>query len=109
MLNPYRVLGVSRQATDEEIRRAYFNLVRTYPPEKDPDKFKEIRAAYDALKDRAARVKTYLLHFEDVHPDLGRLEKKTIVPALDFRLILFGDERFSDLRKTDFESDKRHV
>ena len=32
--NPYKVLGVSEDATDEEIKKAYRDLVRKYHPDK---------------------------------------------------------------------------
>ncbi len=58
MNNPYKVLGVSDNATQEEIRSAYLSLVKKYHPDKytDPDlkalaneKLKEINEAYDML------------------------------------------------------------
>ena len=47
----YEVLGLSENATPEEVKKAYFRLVRVHSPEKDPEKFQEIRKAYEALKD----------------------------------------------------------
>lgn len=47
----YEVLGLKQGASQEEIKRAYFSLVRQYSPEKDPEKFREIREAYEHLKD----------------------------------------------------------
>lgn len=47
----YEVLGLSPGADAADIKRSYFRLVRTYPPEKDPEKFQEIRQAYEMLKD----------------------------------------------------------
>lgn len=56
----YRTLGVARDATDEEIQRAYRKLARTYHPdiseEADAEtRFKEIGEAYEVLKDRGKR------------------------------------------------------
>lgn len=51
----YHVLGVPRSATPDEIKRAYFALVRQYTPERSPEAFKRIRAAYETLSDPAAR------------------------------------------------------
>jgi len=62
--NPYKVLGVERNAAPDEIKRAYFALVREHPPERDPDGFKRIRAAYDKLKG-AERTQTDLFLIED--------------------------------------------
>lgn len=59
MKDPYKVLGVSSNATDEEIKKAYRELVRKYHPDKYRDsdladlaneKMKEINAAYEEIK-----------------------------------------------------------
>jgi len=61
--NPYTVLGVERRASLGEIKRAYFKLVREYPPEEQPEKFQEIRNAYEQLKDpeKRAQIDFFLL------------------------------------------------
>jgi len=57
----YEILGVSREASDEEIRKAYLKLAHKYHPDKTggdkaaEDKLKEINAAYDILKNREKR------------------------------------------------------
>ncbi|KAB8335259.1 tetratricopeptide repeat protein [Scytonema tolypothrichoides VB-61278] len=51
----YHILGISSQASADEIKRAYFQLVRKYSPEKDPERFKQIRIAYNTLFDSNAR------------------------------------------------------
>jgi len=49
--DPYRVLGVDSNADSQQIRVRYLALVREYPPEREPEKFAEIRAAYENLRD----------------------------------------------------------
>jgi curved DNA-binding protein CbpA len=51
----YEVLGLKKTAGDAEIKRAYFTLVRKYQPDRFPEEFKEIRAAYEILKDEKKR------------------------------------------------------
>ncbi|MBR8833687.1 MAG: DnaJ domain-containing protein [Stigonema ocellatum SAG 48.90 = DSM 106950] len=51
----YQMLEISPQASADEIKRAYFRLVRKYSPEKDPERFKQIRGAYNTLYDPTAR------------------------------------------------------
>ncbi|HEU4331128.1 MAG TPA: DnaJ domain-containing protein, partial [Lapillicoccus sp.] len=56
----YEVLGVGRNASQEEIQRSYRRLARTYHPDvnKDPEaeaRFQEIAEAYDVLSDPDTR------------------------------------------------------
>jgi curved DNA-binding protein CbpA len=54
--DPYATLGVSPSSTDEAIRRRYLELVRLHGPERDPQRFVEVRAAYEKLSDPVRRL-----------------------------------------------------
>ena len=56
MENPYKVLGISSSATDEEVSRAYRRLAKKYHPDLNPgdkiaeQKMREVNAAYEQIK-----------------------------------------------------------
>jgi len=63
--NPYKVLGLERTASEAEIKQAYFALIRQSPPERDPEGFKRIRAAYEKLRGAGERAETDLLLIDE--------------------------------------------
>lgn len=79
MLKYYLTLRISFPSTDEEIRRAYLDMVKRFPPERHPREFAEISEAYEALKDETHRIRTAFLSFlhvnypEDEILALGRM------------------------------------
>ncbi|HHX59985.1 MAG TPA: tetratricopeptide repeat protein [Epulopiscium sp.] len=51
----YAVLGINQEATAIEIKKAYFSMIRKNTPEREPEKFMEIRHAYESLSNEKMR------------------------------------------------------
>ena len=73
----YEVLGVSRSASEEEIKKAYKKLARKYHPDLNPDNkeaeanFKEANEAYEILSDKEKKSRYDQFGFAGVDPNFG--------------------------------------
>ena len=63
-MNPYLLLQVSTHADDAEIRRAYLDGIRQFPPEHAPEKFQALSRAYELIRDEPSRINHRLFHRE---------------------------------------------
>lgn len=68
-MNPFELLDITIDATDRDVEAAYRRCLRTHAPDIDPEGFKEVRRAYELVRDEAARI--HYLEFH--HEPAGRL------------------------------------
>lgn len=64
MSDPYETLGLSRTADEAETRKRYLELVREFSPDRAPERFAAIRAAYDEVRDPIRRLEAQILEIE---------------------------------------------
>lgn len=74
----YKILGVSKQASSTEIRKAYHKLAHKYHPDKggDGNRFKEINEAYQILSNQDKRAQ---------YDKFGRVFERGSQPGFDFQ------------------------
>ena len=88
MGDPYRVLELTPDAGENEIRQRYLELVRAFPPDRAPERFAAIHEAYAALRDPANRLNEQLFtmqpkndSFESIAAELQTRLRDVRVPV----------------------------
>ncbi len=66
--DPFQILGLSPDASEAEVRARYLELVKQFSPDRNPEKFREIRAAYEGARDPLAVAKRLVKPPDDVVP-----------------------------------------
>lgn len=99
--DPFETLGVAPDATEEEIRARYLELVKQYSPERDPEMFRKIQAAFDAIKDPLTVARKFLTAPSDECPawEAAIEEQKQIPPPLSTEFVLSLGNRDATYRK----------
>jgi len=59
--DPWAILGVPVHADDQQIRTAYLQKVKDFPPDRAPQQFEQIRDAYEVLRDPQRRSKSLII------------------------------------------------
>lgn len=101
----YRILGVSREASDDEIKKAYRKLVFQHHPDRNPDskdaeaKIREINAAYEIVGDVEKRRSYDRLSWGD-EPRAETVDPAVILDEMEHKLFDEGrKELFAILMK----------
>lgn len=106
--DPYAVLGLDPAAGPEQIKQAYFAQVRAHPPEREPEVFKQIRAAYEGLRTPQKKLETDMLRLAP-WPAPALLPP----PSLELRVapaeVIRAARALSDLARSDWREDCREV
>lgn len=74
----HEVLGLPAEADETAVRQRYLQLVREFPPDRDPERFAAIRAAYDELRDPTRHLARWLFStrsgdtFETLHAEIAK-------------------------------------
>ena len=91
MNDPYEILGLTPDSDDTTIRKRYLELVKQHPPERSPEKFRAIRAAYDQLRDVTTRVRGRLFEqrsSRDIDPLIEEVACQTPRRRLSLKSLL---------------------
>lgn len=88
--DPFHVLGVPPDAGEAEVRARYLELVKQFPPEREPEKFREVRAAFEAARDPLVIARRLLEPPGEEPPQWSDAieEQKRIRPPLTPRFLL---------------------
>ena len=74
--DPQTILGVPQDANAAEIRTAYLNKIKKYPPEKHPAEFERVRDAYTILNDPYYRTRMMLQSADPEAPLVALLDNQ---------------------------------
>jgi DnaJ domain len=88
------ILGVAANASEDEVRSAYLEKVKQFPPDRSPEEFERIRDAYEKLRDPRSRAKAML-----IAPDTN-LPLVLLVDSIKRRRIFAGPQPWREVLKS---------
>jgi hypothetical protein len=92
-MNANEILGVPANASVEDVRAAYLEKVKEFPPDRSPEEFEKVRDAYDRLRDPRHRAKAMLLCPEATESLVSLLD------GLEARRIFAGPQVWREVLK----------
>ena len=91
--DPYEVLGVSKNATEDEVKKAYRKLARDFHTDRNPGdkqaetKFKEIQDAFEILHDKEKRSKYDQFGFVDEQVNVINQHEEIVLSLIHIYLM----------------------
>ncbi|MCD6292762.1 MAG: J domain-containing protein [Deltaproteobacteria bacterium] len=65
MHNPYEIFGLEPDCSDAQVRQAYLEKIKEFPPEQFPEEFRVLNETYELIKTRDLRISFF---FRDKDP-----------------------------------------
>lgn len=96
MKNPFRILDLPEKCNDQEVKKAYLQMVKRYPPEQYPERFRDIRSAFDSIKTEKDRMALQLFRVPEIDVDhifelLLNSSRPGTINKVDFLNVLADD------------------
>jgi len=62
---PFFLFPCTEETTDEHIEARYLELLKRYPPDKEPERFADVRKAYERVRSERDRLTTHFFYNEE--------------------------------------------
>lgn len=102
-MNFYEILGLKPGASEIEIKKAYFKMIRLHPPESDPEQFQKIREAYEQLKDGEHTTEAFIF------PDCSEPAAKEMLEQIETYRKTRNTKKFRDTCEKAWKCFPNHI